>query len=135
MHTTLALHLAPHHCLNSPSLVFHDGLNTNNHHESMNRVLKDKYFNGRIDKRLDSLLAEYMRALGDYMLEYVRNQMTSLGYAYKVVSTSTLAGVVCTGGCAGPLCLHKGQGATLHKQVAEPQALCSLCAGQARATS
>jgi hypothetical protein len=36
--------------------VFHCGMDTNNFTESLNRVLKAKYFSPRPDRRLDSLL-------------------------------------------------------------------------------
>lgn len=51
-------------------LRYHGGIDTNNHQESMNRVLKAKFLSKRTDQRLDSLLRVYW----DQVIPYYRSK-------------------------------------------------------------
>jgi DNA polymerase I-like protein with 3'-5' exonuclease and polymerase domains len=46
--------------------AYHGDINTNNYMESMNRVFKHKWLNGRPDQRLDSLLHVYVHQIVPY---------------------------------------------------------------------
>jgi hypothetical protein len=59
--------------------TFHGGIDTNNYMEAMNRVFMSKWLNGRIDQRLDSLLAIYVNQIEPYYWRtYVLQNLNSL---------------------------------------------------------
>lgn len=60
-------------------LAYHGGINTNNHQESLNRVIKGKFLAKRSDQRMDSLLKMYWDDILPYYLSKYRNaQLTSI---------------------------------------------------------
>ena len=46
--------------------AYHGGINTNNHVESMNKVLKTKWLLDRVDHRLDSLIKMWVNVICPY---------------------------------------------------------------------
>ena len=59
--------------------TYHGGINTNNFLETMNRVYKRKWLNGRNDRRLDSLLKIYIAdILPYYGRKYLMDNLLSL---------------------------------------------------------
>lgn len=47
-------------------VVYHGGINTNNHQESMNKVIKTMFLKNRGDQRLDSLLKMFFNEINPY---------------------------------------------------------------------
>jgi hypothetical protein len=58
---------------------YHGAIDTTNQQESMNRMWKEKWLNGRIDTRLDSLLKVYrLEIVQHYWMEYVQHNVKSI---------------------------------------------------------
>lgn len=59
--------------------VYHGGINTNNHMESMNRVFKAKFLKLRNDQRMESLVEEYVLTIVPYYLRtYLLQNLKSI---------------------------------------------------------
>jgi hypothetical protein len=46
--------------------VYHGGIETNNYMETMNRVVKLKWLNNRVDQRLDPLIRDCVNKIEPY---------------------------------------------------------------------